>query len=105
MEFPPGREGDRPVLPDQIPDDEARTTKTVTRSAPGLWDYARPSTEQDWKASKVIRMKFDAVSAKVAADLPEEDAADLAAELWAGHVPVRMETDAPMPDFVTAFRL
>lgn len=88
----------------------------VTRLAPGLWDYARPPTEQEWKASKVIRMKLDEVSAKVASGLPEEDAADLALDLWAGHVPVRMVTDAPvpdpklrpgiaMPDFVRAFGL
>ncbi|SOC09011.1 pyridoxamine 5'-phosphate oxidase family protein [Rhodobacter maris] len=95
---------------------EAALAAFVNRLAPGLWDYARPPTEQEWKASKVIRMKLDEVSAKVAAGLPEEDEADMALDLWAGHVPVRMVTGDPvpdpklregieMPDFVRDFRI
>lgn len=85
------------------------------RLAPGLWAYARPPAEQEWKASKVIRMKLDEVSAKVADGLPEEDPEDLASDRWAGHVPLKLVQGDPvpapgldpeiaMPDFVTAFR-
>jgi len=85
------------------------------RLAPGLWDYARVPADQEWKASKVIRMKLDEVSAKVADGLPDEDAEDLASDRWAGHVPLKLVQGAPvadpklregieMPDFVKRFR-
>jgi hypothetical protein len=70
----------------------------VDRLAPGLWEYARKPTEQEWKATKVIRMKLDEVSAKVSDGLPDEDADDLATNLWAGSVPLRMVQLAPVPD-------
>lgn len=85
------------------------------RLAPGLWDYARVPADQEWKASKVIRMKLDEVSAKVADGLPDEDEDDLASERWAGHVPLKLvqgepvadpklRDGIPMPDFVKNFR-
>ena len=85
------------------------------RLAPGLWAYARPPSEREWRAVKVFRLKLDEVSAKVASGLPEEDEADYATDLWAGHVPLTLTQGAPVPDaklkagidapdFVTAFR-
>ncbi len=85
------------------------------RLAPGLWAYARAPTEQEWKASKVIRMRLDEVSAKVSDDLPEEEAADYASDRWAGSIPLRLVQLPPvpdpklrdgiaMPDFVKVFR-
>jgi hypothetical protein len=70
----------------------------VDRLAPGLWDYARKPTEQEWKATKVIRMKLDEVSAKVSDGLPDEEADDLASDLWAGSIGLRLEQLSPMPD-------
>ena len=68
------------------------------RLAPGLWDYARLPKEQEWKATKVIRLKLDEVSAKVSDGLPEEDAEDYASGRWAGSVPLRLVQLAPVPD-------
>jgi uncharacterized protein len=70
----------------------------VDRLAPGLWDYARQPTEQEWKASKVIRLKLDEVSAKVSDGLPDEDPSDLASSCWAGTVPLRLVQLPPVPD-------
>jgi uncharacterized protein len=70
----------------------------VDRLAPGMWEYARKPTEQEWKATKVIRMKLDEVSAKVSDGLPDEDAEDLASNLWAGSVGLRLVQQAPVPD-------
>jgi hypothetical protein len=70
----------------------------VERLAPGLWDYARKPTDQEWKATKVIRMKLDEVSAKVSDGLPDEDAEDLASGLWAGSVGLRLVQNPPVPD-------
>ena len=85
------------------------------RLAPGLWDYARVPAEQEWKATKVIRMRLDEVSAKVSDGLPEEEAEDYASDRWAGSVPMRLVQLPPVadpnlregiavPDFVTNFR-
>ena len=85
------------------------------RLAPGLWNYARTPTDQEWKATKVIRMKLDEVSAKVSDDLPEEEAEDYASDRWAGSIPLKLVQLAPvadpkladgieMPDFIKAFQ-
>ncbi|WP_022723253.1 pyridoxamine 5'-phosphate oxidase family protein [Rhodopseudomonas sp. B29] len=70
----------------------------VDRLAPGLWDYARKPTEQEWKATKVIRMKLDEVSAKVNDGLPDEEPDDLATNLWAGSIALRTVQLPPVPD-------
>jgi uncharacterized protein len=70
----------------------------VNRLAPGLWEYARQPTEQEWKATKVIRMKLDEVSAKVSDGLPDEEPEDLASNQWAGSVGLRLTQLAPVPD-------
>lgn len=79
-------------------DKKAALATFTDRLAPGLWAYARPPTEQEWRAVKVFRLKLDEVSAKVASGLPDEDAADYETDLWAGHVPLRLVQDAPVPD-------
>lgn len=68
------------------------------RLAPGLWDYARPPTDQEWKATKVLRLKLDEVAAKISDSLPEEDADDLSSDRWAGSVPLRLVQLEPVPD-------
>ncbi|OPF91364.1 hypothetical protein I8G32_01425 [Rhodopseudomonas palustris] len=70
----------------------------VDRLAPGLWDYARKPTDQEWKASKVIRMKLDEVSAKVSDGLPDEEPEDLASNLWAGSIGLQLVQAPPVPD-------
>lgn len=85
------------------------------RLAPGLWDYARLPAEQEWKATKVIRMKLDEVSAKIADGLPSEDEEDYASDRWAGSIGLKLVQSEPvadpklrsgiyMPDFVKNFR-
>ena len=68
------------------------------RLAPGLWAYARPPAEQEWKAVKVIRMKLDEVSAKVSAGLPDEEPDDLTSDRWAGSVDLKLVQMPPVPD-------
>ena len=68
------------------------------RLAPGLWDYARAPTEQEWKATKVLRMRLDEVSAKVSDGLPEEEPDDYALDKWAGSIQLRLSQQSPVPD-------
>jgi nitroimidazol reductase NimA-like FMN-containing flavoprotein (pyridoxamine 5'-phosphate oxidase superfamily) len=70
----------------------------VDRLAPGLWQYARKPSEQEWKATKVIRMKLDEVSAKVSDGLPDEEPEDYASDRWAGSIKFQMVQQSPVPD-------
>jgi uncharacterized protein len=83
--------------------------------APGLWNYGRPPSEQEWKATKVIKLKLDEVAAKVNDALPGDEEPDLASDRWAGMVALELSQKAPMadprlaagiamPDFAGAFR-
>lgn len=85
---------------EQVAEEEKRDVLQtfIDRMAPGLWEAARAPAEQEWKASRVIRLRLDEVSAKVAAGLPEEEAEDLTRDTWAGHVPLRIVQDTPVPD-------
>lgn len=85
------------------------------RLAPGLWDYARKPTEQEWRATKVIRLKLDEVSAKINDVMAGDDETDCASDLWSGAFPLQVVqgpvTPDPklaghvvMPDFVRDFR-
>ncbi|ATN37601.1 flavin-nucleotide-binding protein (plasmid) [Rhizobium sp. ACO-34A] len=80
-------------------DVKRKALETFTdRLAPGLWAYARPPAEQEWKATKVIRMKLDEVSAKVADGLPSEDDEDYATDNWAGSIALRTVQLEPVAD-------
>ncbi len=83
--------------------------------APGLWQHARKPTEQEWKATKVIRMKLDEVSAKVRTGAPIDDEDDYLSDSWAGIVPLqliqlkpqsdpRLRVEIEIPDFIKNFR-
>ncbi len=85
----------------ELCDDEAKRAALrvfVDRLAPGLWDYARKPSEQEWKASKVLRLRLDEVSAKVSDGLPDEEQADYETDLWAGRVPLGLSQLQPIPD-------
>lgn len=85
------------------------------RLAPGLWDYARLPSEQEWKATKVVKLKLDEVAAKVNDALPGDEEADLDSDRWAGMVSLelkqmppiadpRLQAGIEMPEFVRDFR-
>ena len=68
------------------------------RLAPGLWEYARKPADSEWKATKVMRMKLDEVSAKMSDGLPDEEPEDYASDRWAGSVALRLVQLQPVPD-------
>ncbi|MGO4685000.1 pyridoxamine 5'-phosphate oxidase family protein [Hyphomicrobium sp. 2TAF46] len=81
-------------------EDEKRHVLSVftNRLAPGLWDYARKPSEQEWKATKVVKLKLDEVAAKVNDALPGDEDPDLASDRWAGMVPLELSQKAPIAD-------
>jgi uncharacterized protein len=80
-------------------DDKRRVLEAfVERVAKGLWESARKPTEQEWKATKVIKLRLDEVSAKVRTGPPVDDDADYSLDCWAGVIPIKPATLPPEPD-------
>ena len=65
---------------------------------PGRWNDARQPNEKELKATSILRLPLDEVSAKVREGGVEDDAEDYALKVWAGIVPLRMVADAPVRD-------
>ena len=65
---------------------------------PGRWEEVRQPTEQELKATSVLALALDEVSAKVRTGPPIDDEEDYAFPVWAGVVPIRSQVDQPIPD-------
>jgi hypothetical protein len=65
---------------------------------PGRWEEVRQPTEQELKATTVLVLPLDEVSAKVRTGSPLDDEEDYSLPVWAGVVPVRTELGTPVPD-------
>jgi nitroimidazol reductase NimA-like FMN-containing flavoprotein (pyridoxamine 5'-phosphate oxidase superfamily) len=64
---------------------------------PGRWEEVRVPTEQELKATEVLALPLNEVSAKVRKGGPIDDEEDLALPVWAGVVPVRTAIGEPIP--------
>jgi len=65
---------------------------------PGRWDDARQPNEKELKATSILRLPLNEVSAKVRVGGVEDDAEDYALKVWAGIVPLRLVADPPLRD-------
>jgi uncharacterized protein len=65
---------------------------------PDRWDDARRPTEQELKATTVIRLPINEFSAKVREGPPIDDEEDYALPVWAGVLPLRMVPGHPVSD-------
>lgn len=77
---------------------EARLKVFVDRMYPGRWDILRPMTGQELKATTILSLPLTEASAKIRKGPPKDDEEDYALPIWAGVLPVRMETLAPIDD-------
>ncbi|HEY6334593.1 MAG TPA: pyridoxamine 5'-phosphate oxidase family protein [Alphaproteobacteria bacterium] len=68
------------------------------RLFPGRWQEIREPSEQEIKATKVLWMELEEVSAKVRTGPPVDDEPDYALPCWAGVLPVSIATGTPIPD-------
>jgi nitroimidazol reductase NimA-like FMN-containing flavoprotein (pyridoxamine 5'-phosphate oxidase superfamily) len=62
------------------------------------WEEARQPTEQELKATSVLALPLDEVSAKVRSGPPVDDEEDYSLPLWAGVVPIQARLGTPLPD-------
>ena len=76
----------------------ARLEGMFARWFPGRWDVLRPMSRQELKATTVLGMELDEASVKIRTGPPKDDEEDYALPIWAGVVPLRMETLAPVDD-------
>jgi len=65
---------------------------------PGRWEEVRPPNEQELKATTVLALALDEVSAKVRTGSPLDDEEDYSLPVWAGVVPLRTQLGEPLPD-------
>jgi nitroimidazol reductase NimA-like FMN-containing flavoprotein (pyridoxamine 5'-phosphate oxidase superfamily) len=65
---------------------------------PGRWDDVRLPTEAELKATTVLSLPLQEVSAKVRTGPPLDDEEDYELAVWAGVVPLRLTALEPIPD-------
>jgi nitroimidazol reductase NimA-like FMN-containing flavoprotein (pyridoxamine 5'-phosphate oxidase superfamily) len=65
---------------------------------PGRWDDVREPNALELKATLVLALPLDEVSAKVRTGPPVDDKGDLSLPVWAGVVPLHLAAGAPIPD-------
>jgi uncharacterized protein len=77
---------------------EAGLNALIERLYPGRTGLMRPIAAQELKATMLLRMAIEEVSAKIRDDGPLDLEADHAAECWAGVVPIATRLGTPIPD-------
>jgi nitroimidazol reductase NimA-like FMN-containing flavoprotein (pyridoxamine 5'-phosphate oxidase superfamily) len=65
---------------------------------PGRWEEVRPPTEQELKATSVLALPLEEVSAKMRSGPPIDDDEDYSLPIWAGVVPMRPHIGEPVSD-------
>lgn len=79
-------------------DEKAARLKTFTEALwPGRWDMLRAVTSRELKATTVLGLELDEVSAKVRSGPPGDDEEDYALPIWAGVIPLQIATGQVVP--------
>jgi nitroimidazol reductase NimA-like FMN-containing flavoprotein (pyridoxamine 5'-phosphate oxidase superfamily) len=83
-------------------DDQAEKKKALLAISehivPGRWADVREPTEDELKATLVLRVPLVEVSAKIRSGPPIDDEADMDLPIWAGELPFRLTAVAPVAD-------
>jgi nitroimidazol reductase NimA-like FMN-containing flavoprotein (pyridoxamine 5'-phosphate oxidase superfamily) len=66
--------------------------------SPGRWEIVRQPYEQELKATSVLALPLQEVSAKVRTGGPLDDEEDYSLQVWAGVIPIRQEFGEPVAD-------
>ena len=64
----------------------------------GRWKDVRGPSEQELKATAVLRFAIDEASAKVRQGPPLDDEEDYSLPVWAGVLPLKLTAQEPVPD-------
>ena len=66
--------------------------------APGRSADARPPRDDELRQTTFVKLPLDECSAKVSDGFPEEPDSDMALDVWAGILPLRIVAGDPIPD-------
>lgn len=81
------------------PEEKFAALKTITENiVPGRWTDVREPNAQELKGTSVLSLPLIEVSAKVRTGPPKDDEEDMAIPVWAGVLPLRTITEAPIND-------
>jgi uncharacterized protein len=87
------------AYPVSDPDEKTAALEAFTdRIVAGRWGEIRPPTSQELKATTVLRMRLEEVSAKIRSGPPKDDDEDYDLPYWAGVVPISVSIGAPVSD-------
>jgi hypothetical protein len=81
------------------PEEKLRGLRCLTNHiVPDRWEEVRPPNEKELLSTTVLVLPLDEASAKVRSGPPLDVEEDLAMPVWAGVVPLRVETGQPVPE-------
>jgi nitroimidazol reductase NimA-like FMN-containing flavoprotein (pyridoxamine 5'-phosphate oxidase superfamily) len=81
------------------PDEKRRAVLAVVdHVAPGRTTACRPPTDEEVRATLVLRLPITEASAKVRTGPPAEEIDDLALPFWGGVIPITLTAGAPQHD-------
>lgn len=80
-------------------DEKNRALEAVTdHIVPGRWADVRWPNELELKATSVLKLPIDEASAKIRTGPPIDDDEDYELDVWAGVLPLKFSTGAPLDD-------
>lgn len=81
------------------PSEKLRALEAFTdQLLPGRWSEVRPPNAKELKATTVVALPLDEVSAKVRTGPPNDEDADYALDAWAGEIPLQLSALEPKDD-------
>ncbi len=70
----------------------------INHFVPNRWEFCRQPNEKELKATKVIEIKIETASAKIANAPFKDNKSDYNLDFWAGEIPVKTIYEYPRPD-------
>ena len=87
------------AVPVETAEEKMRALQAFTdHVVPGRWKDVREPTESELKATSVLALPLEEVSAKVRVGPPKDDEADYALPIWAGVLPLHLAAGALISD-------
>jgi nitroimidazol reductase NimA-like FMN-containing flavoprotein (pyridoxamine 5'-phosphate oxidase superfamily) len=87
------------AVPVEAPEEKRNALHAFTEHiARGRWNDIRQPTESEMKATLVLALPLEEVSAKVRIGPPKDDAEDYSLPIWAGVLPLTLVPGEPIPD-------
>src|SRR5215469_1206804 len=80
-----------------------RALRTISEHLlPGRWGDVRAPSEKELKATTILEFSIEEASAKIRTGPPLDDEADYGLPVWAGVLPLTLQTKLPVPDLQVA---